>query len=275
MATNNLEESDRFIRQLQTKFKITTKPACYFLGLEIGYLDDGTIGQSAYAKKNLKRFDMENCCVSTPIIKDTLIENENDSADKCFTYREAVGALMYLMLGSRPDLSFSVSVLSRHLENPLKSDWIKAKRVFKYIRGTIDKCIFYQYGYKPETLQCYSDSDYAGCIDTGRSTSGIVCMYSGGAITWSSQRQSVTVLSTTKTELVACSECAKEVIWLKRLFNEITELVDVPVIFVDNVAAIRLAYNTEFHRRTKHISVRYFFIREKVLKGQLKVEKTY
>lgn len=276
VATNDLTESDKFLNELRSKFKITTKPAEYFLGLEIGYLDDGSIkiGQSAYAKKILKRFNMENCnSISTPIIKDKIVEQDTSNVESLFPYREAVGALMYLMLGSTPDLSYTVSVLSRHLENPNREDWLKVKRALRYIAGTINKCILYKFDCEPGILSCYSDSDYAGCNDTGRSTSGAVFIYSGGAISWFSQRQSVTALSTTEAELIACSECAKEAIWLKRLFQEITSLNDVPIIFVDNIAAIRLTNNPEFHRRTKHISVRYFFIREKVLESQLKVMK--
>ncbi|GBO32964.1 Retrovirus-related Pol polyprotein from transposon TNT 1-94 [Araneus ventricosus] len=97
-------------------------------------------------------------------------------------YREAVGALMYLMIGTRPDLAYCVGVLSRHLENPSTEDWITVKRVLRYIAGSYDKGIVYKHKYKQGLLECYSDADFGGCKASGRSTSGIVILYSGGAI---------------------------------------------------------------------------------------------
>lgn len=88
-----------------------------------------------------------------------------------------------------------------------------------------------------------------------------------------SQRQPVVATSTTEAEIIAANEGAKEAIWLSRLFRGITHLKQVPVIQVDNAAAVRLAQNPEFHRRTKHISIKHFFIREKVTEGRLGVQQ--
>ena len=103
---------------------------------------------------------------------------------------------------------------------------------------------------------CYSDTDYAGDTSSSRSTTGVVCIYSGGAISWLSQRQSSVAISITEAEIVAASEAAREVVWLKRLLNELVALDGVPEIQIDNEAAIRLAQNPEYHRRTKHIQTR-------------------
>ena len=98
-------------------------------------------------------------------------------------------------------------------------------------------------------------------------------MYSGGAISWLSQRQTSVAISTTEAEVLAASEAAREVVWLNRLLSDIAGYSEVPEIQVDNEAAIRLAQNPEHHRRTKHILTRHFFVREKVIEEELSVKK--
>jgi hypothetical protein len=177
------------------------------------------------------------------------------------------------MLATRPDLAYSVGFISRTLENPTREDVIRVKRVFRYIAGTLDLGIVYRSNVDEGFLDVYSDADFGGCTSTGRSTSGVIVRYAGGAISWMSQRQPVVATSTTEAEIIAANEGAKEAIWLSRLFRGIIQFKDVPIIQVDNSAAVRLAQNPEFHRRTKHISIKHFFIREKVTEGKLGVQQ--
>ena len=100
-----------------------------------------------------------------------------------------------------------------------------------------------------------------------------MCLYAGGAISWLSQRQAMVATSTTEAEIVAANEAAKELIWLKRLISKVSPLKEVPTVCVDNSAAVRLAQNPEYHRRTKHISLKHFFIREKVLEEEINVQQ--
>ncbi|GBN51950.1 Retrovirus-related Pol polyprotein from transposon TNT 1-94 [Araneus ventricosus] len=207
---------------------------------------------------------MEYCkTVSTPILEEsTNIEKSNEQSSKTFPYREAVGTLMHFMIGTRPDVAYCV-VLSRHLENPSTEDWITVKRVFSYIAGSYDKGIVYKHKYKPGLLECFSDADFRGCKVSGRSTSGVVILNSGGAISWFSQRQSVVATSTTEAETIDVNKYCREIIWLKRLFSGVTKLNGMPVLQVDKTAIIRLAQNTKFHRPTKHIRIKLFFLSEK------------
>ncbi|KAG5882488.1 hypothetical protein JTB14_008461 [Gonioctena quinquepunctata] len=186
-----------------------------------------------------------------------------------FPYRQAVGALMYLMLGTRADLAYSIGFLSKSLENPTAENVAKVKRVFRYI--ALDLGIIYRPNFKRVTPECYSDADFGGCTKTGRSYSRVIMIHSGGAISWLSQRQAMVATSTTEAEIVAANEATKEIIWLSRLFEGLIGLKHVPILQVDNSAAVRLAQNPEFHRRTKHISIKYFFIREKISEGKLGV----
>jgi transposase InsO family protein len=276
LAATDQREMEIFIEELKSEFKIVSKKADYFLGLEIEHEEKFIkIHQKTYAKKILERFNFSECKpVSTPILKGTEIStSEKDNQAQKFPYRQAVGALMYLMLGTRPDLAYSVGFISRTLENPTREDVIRVKRVFRYIAGTLDLGIVYRSNVDEGILDVYSDADFGGCTSTGRSTSGVIVRYAGGAISWMSQRQPVVATSTTEAEIIAANEGAKEAIWLSRLFRGIIQLKDVPIIQVDNSAAVRLAQNPEFHRRTKHISIKHFFIREKVTEGKLGVQQ--
>lgn len=217
----------------------------------------------------MESFNFSNCRpVSTPIETDSeILKSGKVTEGTNFPYRQAVGALMYLMVGTRPDLAYAIG-----LENPTNDHVVKLKRVFRYISGTINFGIAYKPGLAKE-LECYSDADFGGCTKTGRSTSGVVINSAGGIISWSSQRQSIVATSTTEAELVAANEATKEVIWLNRLFSAIIKLDHIPVLQIDNSAAVRLAQNPEFHHRTKHIDIKHFFIREKVLEEKLAVQQ--
>lgn len=189
----------------------------------------------------------ESNLVSTPcekrgsLIDDKKLEN---------TFREAVGSLMYLATATRPDIAFSVDLVSQSLESPKQSDWQAVKRIFKYLRSTLSTKLLYRADYKPGILEAFSNADYARDIRTRRLTSGVVCKYFRGAISWMSQKQRSVVLSTTEAEFVAASEETKEVIWLKRLLQEVTVLKEVPTLMIDNASAIKLVKNPEFHKRS-------------------------
>ncbi|XP_044731417.1 peroxidase [Chrysoperla carnea] len=151
-----------------------------------------------------------------------------------FPYRSAVGALLYVARGTRYDIAFSVSVLSRHLANPTEEDVVRAKRVIRYLAGTINLKSVYQCEPKTRVLECYSDADFAGCPNTMHSTSGVIVKFAGAAITWLSRRQELVADSTCEAEIVAANLGSKETIWISRLFKELIGLSAVPVLRIDN-----------------------------------------
>lgn len=274
IAAHNEQELQQFVNDLKEEFKITAKPASFYLGLEInpGENDSIRVSQAHYTQKILERFNMSNCnAVTTPIIRDN--DTEESPQNNEFPYRQAVGALMFLMCGTRPDIAYAVSVASRNLENPTDRDVHRVKRILRYLRGTTDHALVYKNNYKNGVLECYSDADHAGDSTTGRSTSGVLCLYSGAPISWISQRQVSVAISTTEAEIVAASEAAREIIWLKRLLAELDQMTTMPNLQVDNEAAIRLAQNPELHRRTKHIRTRHFFVRELVNSDEISISK--
>jgi len=213
----------------------------------------------------------------TPAVKESgkavLPDEESNLLHESFSYRSAVGALLYLATGTRPDIAHAVGLVSRNLEKPSHEDFIKVKRIFRYLQGTTDHGLVYRPGYKPGVIENYSDADHGGDFQTGRSTTGVVCLHAGAAISWLSQRQSSVAISTTEAEIVAASEAAREVVWLRRLMETMIPMNHVPELYVDNEAAVKLAHNPEFHRRTKHIRIRHFYVRERVSDGELEVKR--
>ena len=209
--------------------------------------------------------------MQTPLDKDNTNET-NAPLQHAVPYREAIGSLMFLATVTRPDLAFAVSVVARSMEQPSENDWRKVKRIFRYIKGTISPDIKYGPKGKPAVLDMYSDSDYASETSSRKSTSGLICKFAGGAITWKSKLQQCVALSTTEAEFVAASEAAREVIWLAQLFDDLTVLKKVPTLHIDNQSAIKLIKNPEFHYKTKHIDIRYCFTREKFREGKLEID---
>ncbi|GFY46934.1 copia protein [Trichonephila inaurata madagascariensis] len=220
IAATDQQNSEMFIKELKTKFKTSVGEVSCFLGLKLSNIKATiTISQKGYARKILKCFGFEECKpVVTPILKDCRLQKpETKNSD--FPYREAAGALMYLMVGTRLDIAYSVGFFSRSLENPSSENVVRVKRVFRYIAGTVGYGITYHATVTKGVLHCFSDSDFGGCTKTSRSTSGYVMIYAGGDISRRSQRQAIVATSTTESEVIASSEAAKEIIWLCRLIR--------------------------------------------------------
>ena len=180
-------------------------------------------------------------------------------------YREAIGSLMYAAIATRPDISFAVSTLLQFLENPGEVHWEATKRVFRYLAGTRGHALTYR-GEK-QGLTGYTDADGAS-QDHRRAISGYAVFIDGGAVSWSSRKQELVTFSTAEAEYVAATHAAKEGIWLRRLIGELFGPIDNSTpLYCDNQAALMLATTDNFHARTKHIDIRYHYIRHEVNAG--------
>lgn len=261
-----------FMDRMCEEFQFTVKDLNFFLGIEITVRDNGTIQmhQEGYARRILMKFGMDECNpVSVPMephqITTTFDHPQDFKQAGNVPYRELVGSLMYLATNSRPDIAFALSYASQHMENPSMMHWNALKRILRYLKGTLGFGIKFSRDFDVR-LSVFSDADYAGDIKTRRSHTGFVLMLGSTPISWCSQKQKTVALSST--EYIAASESVKELIWIQRLFNEIFISVDgIPFLFCDNQSSIRLIKNPEFHKRTKHINVKYHFIREKFSNG--------
>lgn len=168
------------------------------------------------------------------------------------------------MCHTRPDITFAVSVVSRFMHKPSVHHLGAAKRILRYVAGTANFGI--RYSKVSDFRLCgYSDSDWAGCLEDRKSTSGHVFFLGSGAISWSSKKQDIVALSSSEDEYVAVTAAACQAIWLRRLlgdFGQVQE--DATGIFCDNKASIAMTKNPTFHSRTKHIDIRFHFIRNLV-----------
>ncbi|UYV83387.1 K02A2.6-like [Cordylochernes scorpioides] len=178
-------------------------------------------------------------------------------------YRQTIGSLMYLMTGTRPDIAYAVSRVSQFMNNPGPSHWTAVKKIFGYLKATKNIGICFGGGSCTTSLIGFSDADFAGDLDTRKSTTGYVFLLNNGPISWCSQKQNCVSLSTTESEYIAASKATKETIWLRQLLRELYQEQAKPTtIFCDNQSCIRLVHNPEYHKRTKHIDISYHFIRD-------------
>jgi hypothetical protein len=179
-------------------------------------------------------------------------------------YREMLGSLMYAAVATRPDIAYAVNTLARYQENPGPAHFTALKRIFAYLHATANWCLTYDAKNTPGPLVGFTDTD--GHSTEGRhAISGYVFTLNGGAVSWSSKRQELVTLSTTEAKYVAQTHAAKEALWLSMLRSEVLGRPLAPLtLYADNQGAIALACNDRFHARTKHINIRYHFIRELV-----------
>ena len=177
-------------------------------------------------------------------------------------YRTLVGALQYLTL-TRPDLSFSVNQLCQFLHCPTTDHLVAAKRVLRYLKGTLQFGLNFSKG--SLQLNGFCDSDWTGSPDDRKSTSSY-CIYFGPyLISWSAKKQPVVARSSTEVEYRSMAFTVAELYWLRMLFQELhIPLSSAPCLWVDNLGALALSSNPVFHARTKHNEVDYHFIREKI-----------
>lgn len=261
---------DKLLKNLKMEFDVVVSEANMYLGLQIEQFSDGSIfvHQEAYARKVIKRFNLEDANpVKIPADQHhqmcTSVHPCGDKDIPNVPYREAVGSLMYLSIGTRPDITFAVNSASQYLEDPKKIHWNAVKRIIKYLKGTMRYGLYFP-AQQDIQLLAFSDADFAGDVETRKSTTGLVLKLSESTISWSSQKQKVVALSTTEAEYVAASQAVKEIIWIKSLLRSLQVLRGLKTtLYIDNQSALKLIKNAEFHKRTKHIDVRYHFIRDK------------
>ncbi|CAK9820302.1 Retrovirus-related Pol polyprotein from transposon TNT 1-94 [Anthophora plagiata] len=285
LASKNIKVLEEIKLNLMSAFKmVDLGQISNILGINIKR--DGPTGkirltQKKYIEDLIRRFNMEDAKTApTPIepnmkiIKETSPMSEEEKSEmKCRPYRGLIGALVYLANATRPDIAFAASALSKFSSNPRKIHWTMAKRVLRYLKETSNYGI--TYCKDGESLKAYSDSDWAGDIEDRRSCTGNVLILSGGPISWKSKKQPSVALSTMEAEYAALSEISREVIYIKRLLIHMgfEKYVPKPIkILCDNQSAIKLAKDAVFHKRSKHIDIRYHFTRELIERKEVVIE---
>lgn len=262
---NNSAMIENFKRSMMVEFEMSDLGKMhYFLGIEvIQSASEFFISQKKYAQEMLVRFRMADCNpASTPMEMGLKLvrDPEGRKIDNTL-YKQIVGSLMYLT-ATRPDIMHAVSIISRYMEFPTEMHLVAAKRIFRYLQGTLEYGLFYKKGEK-SSLIGFTDSDYAGDLDDRKSTSGYVFMMSSAAISWCSKKQPIVTLSTTEAEFVAATVCTCQAIWLRKVLDELYfKQEGATKVYCDNSSAIKLSKNPVLHGRSKHIDVKFHFLRD-------------
>jgi hypothetical protein len=269
-------EVQRFKEEMTKRFKMSDLGLLsFYLGIEVQQRDDGiTISQAAYAEKLLSKVSMSDCnSAAVPMeprlkLSKTSTQEPTDASH----YRSMVGGLRYLV-NTRPDIAFAVGYVSRYMEAPTTEHYAAVKHLLRYIAGTRSYGCFYSSSGDLH-LKGYSDSDLAGDVDDRKSTTGVLFTLGGCPVTWQSGKQKVVALSSCEAEYIAATTAACQGVWLDRLLSELLEKNNgVPAtVFVDNKSAIQLSKNPVFHDRSKHIELRFHFIRESIEQGKINIE---
>lgn len=236
------------------------------------------ITQSTYIDKILQRFGMSDAkTCSTPMelpsSKSTSVSMDHDELATDVPYRQAIGSLMYLVTGTRPDIAYAVGKLAQYCEQPLRSHWTAVKRVLRYIKGTHDRGLTYGIDKSLDAIG-YCDSDWASCRETRKSTEGFVFLIGGGAVTWRSKKQTVVATSSCEAEYMAAYSGSKEAIWLSNLLAEMLgrNFASPIEVRIDNQGCIAIAKGSSINNRNKHIDIRYHFVRDAVSKDLVRLQ---
>jgi len=185
-------------------------------------------------------------------------------------YAEGIGHVLWPVMVSRPDALCAVGILAQFVQSPGKAHWDALMRVMAYLNTTKDYWL--TFGHGANQLEGYSDSDW-GSQSHRHSISGYVFRMGDGAVTWSSKKQSIVALSSTEAEYVAQTHAVKELLWLRTIIGELSSPFENPTtLHCDNQGAIVFVKDNKFHARTKHIDIRYHFIREAVEDNKVEIQ---
>ena len=266
IACRTEESGNALVRAMCDAFEATTSPAQFYLGIHVIRSSDRRsvkIHQGTYVRSLLRKFGMADCSpVATPAEGNTfLTTDQHQTID--VPYRQLVGALMYMTVATRPDIAFIVHRLSQFLDTPSEVHWKAAKRVLRYLKGTPNVGITYTSD-TPDLgmLELYTDSDFAMCSTTRKSTTGVIIKLCGGPVSWLSRKQGVVSCSTTEAEYIAAHDGAREVVWTRGILSDMKmpQLSPTPL-YCDNAAARSMIENSSFHNRGKHIDIKFHYTR--------------
>lgn len=270
------EAIDVFKQEMKSLFRMSDLGGLtYYLGIEVRQEPNCIrLSQTSYAVKVLENAGLSTCNPSeTPMEPRLKLLKDSDSPQVDATkYRSLIGSLRYLM-NTRPDLAFSVGYLSRFMQDPRQEHLVAMKRVLRYIAGTVNHGLVYNKMGEELSLTGYSDSDHGGDANDGKSTTGVIFFLNECPVTWQSQKQRVVALSSCEAEYIAGAVGACQGVWLKRLLADIlgTNLAS-PVLKMDNMSALALSKNPVLHDRSKHIDLKYHYLRECAENGEVQLQ---
>lgn len=244
----------------------------YFLGLHLDRPSPRgtiTVSQRQYVKRLAERHGLADAKPALlPMTPGAVPQDAGTRLSQAGVerYQGLIGGLLYIATCTRPDVSYAVGKLARYAARPTEEHEMAALRVLRYLKGTARWGLRYTGG---QALVGYCDADYAGDLDSRRSTSGYAFLLHGAAVSWSSKLQQTVAMSTTEAEYIAAATAAREAIWLKLLMVDLEQTNDAVQMRSDNQSAIHLMHNPGGTARSKHIDVANHFVRDRVARGDL------
>jgi hypothetical protein len=192
------------------------------------------------------------------------LSKDDDSPDvDQSSYRSMIGSLLYITT-SHPDIMHVVGMVRRYQVAPKKSHFQDVKRIFRYLKETMTYGLWYP---RNQSLQliAYSDVDWENCVDERKSTSGGEFFLGNSLVSWLSKKQGSISLSTIEVEYIAAATCCTQVLWMIQTLADLEVKYTAPIpIHCDNTSAISVSKNHVLHSKTKHIPIKYHFLREQV-----------
>lgn len=279
LLAHTITELTQLKGELASQFTVTDLgELSHILGMEIKHDADHSIwlSQTIYAQRVLDSVGMQNSKpVATPLDSNVKLAPLEDGDSRIGNdslrqgYLSGLGKLMYLAVGTRPDLAYAVQHLSQFSQRPGNEHMSALKRVFRYLQSTLKLGLHFC---PTGDLATYSDADWGNSAIDRRSISGYISLYASSPVTWSSRKQPTVALSTMEAEFMALARTTCEVLWLRQLSQELGIQNHTPTrIQADNQSAICFAENANFHARSKHIDIRYHFVRERVASHEVEL----
>ncbi|KAH9716300.1 retrovirus-related pol polyprotein from transposon RE1 [Citrus sinensis] len=234
-----------------------------------GFINPKLPSHAKYARDLLEKTKMQDSTtVATPMAVKVVPRFDDAQPVNANEYRQIVGSLQYLTF-TRPDIKHAVNKVCQKFQQPTKADLRAVKWILRYLKGTLNFGLIYL---KQSSLILYgfSNSDWAGCPLTRRSTSGFYIYLGSNCISWSSKKQTTVARSSAEAEYRCMASTAVKLTWLTYIYKEIgINLIKPPVLICDNFSSLHMSKNHVFHTRTKHIELDYHFVRENVTSGLL------
>ena len=282
-SSNDEAMRARIVKKLESDFLVKCLgPLSHYIGIVLDPIDNEEgyiIHQGPYHKRYIKKYLDEYAKIcSIPALSHTRLSEldcpvtDEDKAKIIFPYMSSTGSLLYSALCTRPDIFFAVIQLARFNANPGKTHVKANQQVLRYIKGTMNQGLKFSKDKNFDgkiRIRAFVDSDWAGCIDTRRSTMGYIIHVSGCPVAWKSKLMKTLALSSCEAEFMALTEVCREIMWMCRFLEELGIDYHMPEIYCDSSSAINWACDPIQHQRNKHVELKYYFVRDQVMNGKV------
>ena len=275
VITETDEEMKHLKQSLSKEFKMKDLGELHYcLGIHVHRCEDGiSLCQTQYIQKIIDKYGLSDAnVVSTPMDPSVKLQKDDGLSKKVdpVRYQSMVGSILHASRATRPDIANAIAIVSKYNATPTEAHMTAVKRILRYLKGTISFSL--KYTATGQKMKGYTDADWANDLDNRHSTSGNVFLMAGGAISWLSQKQTTVALSTSEAEYMALGSATQEAIWLRRLLSDLNvDIQDPTEIKEDNQGTIAMSKNPVGYKRTKHIDIKYHFVREAVQEESIHV----